>query len=246
MAITLKEWIDNEVSLIIDKPVRWLSEYNFHRCEIRPNLVDSTKFFTPTEGVIMDAHASIAADAPFIEAKGTTLTLKELLGDQNLKGNFMVVSIFMTFYNDHHNYIPYPGTRKFKNIPSITTFNKPMLAVEKDLLNLVINPEFQEDYLRNNAREISTFYAPKICQNYYLARIGDYDVNVFLNYKQPNGEKSFHYQQNEMFGKIVYGSQCVLAIPLGNSRYQFTLHDNVKRGNVVKTGMDALVNVELR
>jgi phosphatidylserine decarboxylase len=243
MAITLKEWLDTEIKEVKDKSIKWLSEFYFHRCELRPVYIDHSRFFSPADGVIMDVHQSIAADKPFIEAKGTTLTLQELMKDETLKGDFLVVSIFMTFYNDHHNYIPYSGGRKYRELPSLNTYNRPMLAVEKDLLNEVINPEFQEEYLRANAREVSEIFAPRLGQNYYVVRIGDYDVDVFLNYLQKNGAERTSYLQNNFIGKIICGSQCILAIPHGSNKGKFQLRSEATKGNVVKAGLDALVDV---
>lgn len=245
MAEKLQDWLDNEVSKLEVRTTKWLSEYYFHRVETRSTPIDNKYMFTPADGVVMDVHESIRADEPFIEAKGTKLTLQELMQDDTIVGKYLVVSIFMTFYSQHQNYIPFAGNRVYHELPPLTTFNKPMLDVEKGLLKGVINPEFQEDYLRNNGREISTIYSPKLQQDYHLIRLGDYDVDCFVNWIQKEGDESMSYNQNARFGMITYGSQCVLAIPLhrGMDVCKFKIRPEATVGNYVKCKRDALVEV---
>lgn len=246
MAKSLQEWLDQDVAKVENRSTKWLSEYFFHRVEARPTPIDHKYFFTPADGVIMDVHESIEADKPFIEAKGTKLTLQDLMQDETVEGKFLIVSIFMTFYSQHENFIPFTGNRTYVELPPLSTYNKPMLAVEKDLLKGVINPEFQEEYLRKNGREISEIYSSKIGQEYFLIRLGDYDVDCMINYRQPDGEESCPYLQNDRFGKISYGSQSILAIPIYEEEEgfcQFKLRPEAKVGNYVKCKEDPIVEV---
>jgi len=245
MVQTLEEWLATDVARVKDKNTQWLSEYYFHRVEARATYVDNQYFFTPCDGVIMDVHESIEADKPFIEAKGTKLTLRDLMADETLEGKFLVVSTFMTFYSQHENFIPFTGNRTYQELPPLSTYNKPMLAVEKDILNGVINPAFQEDYLRKNGREISEIFSAKLNQEYFVVRIGDYDVDCMINYKQSDGEESTPYNQNDRFGKISYGSQTILIIPQYETEgaCKFKLRSEAKVSNYVKCKKTALVEV---
>lgn len=239
----LEEWLEDEVSKVKNRSVKWLSEFYFHRQENRPRFISNNTFFTPADGVIMDAREKVNAKDNLIEVKGCNFTLQELFQDDTLQGDFLIVSVFMTFYSQHINYAPYSGLRTYYELPPLSSYNKPMLAVEKSILNGVINPAFQEEYLRKNNREISEFYSPKLDNEFYVIRVGDYDVDTMVNFGQKNGEISTPVLQNTAFGKIQYGSQCILAIPLYEGGLKFKLRPEAKPGMVVKCRRTPLVTV---
>lgn len=240
----LNEWVNEEVAKVKKRSVKWLSEFYFHRQENRPRYIDSNSFFTPADGVIMDAREKVNAKDNLIEVKGCHLTLQDLFQDNTLQGDFLIVSVFMTFYSQHINYMPYNcSCRYYTELPPISSYNKPMLAVEKDLLNGVINPEFQELYLHKNNREISECYSSKLDQEFYIIRIGDYDVDTMINFVQKDGLLPTPILQNTAFGKIQYGSQCILAIPLYEDGIKFKLRSECKIGNVVKCRRTPIVQV---
>lgn len=245
MAQKLQDWLDNEVARLENKSLKYLGEMYFHRVESRPTPVDNRYMFTPADGVILGAHERINAKDSLIEVKGVNFSLQDLFQDETLEGDFLVVSIFMTFYSQHQNYIPFAGNRTYEELPPLTTFNKPMLSLEKALLKGVINPEFQEDYLRVNGREISEVFAPKIGQEYYMVRVGDYDVDCMVNWRQSDGEEAMAYNQNDRFGMITYGSQTILAVPLleGEDNCKFKLRKEAQVGNYVKCKLDPLVEI---
>ena len=239
----LEEWLEDEVSKVKNRSVKWLSEFYFHRQENRPRFISNNTFFTPADGVIMDAREKVNAKDNLIEVKGCNFTLQELFQDDTLQGDFLIVSVFMTFYSQHINYSPYSAMRTYYELLPLSSYNKPMLAVEKSILNGVINPAFQEEYLRKNNREISEFYSPRLDNEFYVIRIGDYDVDTMVNFGQKNGEISTPVLQNTAFGKIQYGSQCILAIPLYEGGLKFKLRPEAKIGNVVKCRRTPLVTV---
>lgn len=245
MAKELKKWVEEDVQSHKKQGMRYLSEQFFHRVPSRPNYIDSRYMFSPADGTILGAFENIDADESLIQVKGVNFTLKDLMQDPDLKGKFLVVSIFMSFYDVHLNNIPFAGNRTYEELPPLSTFNKPMLQIEKNLLDGIINPEFQEDYLRKNSREISTIFAPKLGQEYYLVRVGDYDVDVMVNFKQPDGEESHAYLQNEYFGKIQYGSQTLLIVEQkeGEEYCKFKLTSESKVGMHVEQKLDKLVQV---
>lgn len=240
---SLEEWLNDEVSLVKNRSIKWLSEFYFHRQENRPRFIDNNTFFTPADGVIMDAREKVNAKDNLIEVKGCNFTLQELFQDDTLEGDFLIVSVFMTFYSQHINYMPYSGMRTYSELLPLSSYNKPMLAVEKELLNGVVNPAFQEEYLRKNNREISECYSSKLDNEFYIIRIGDYDVDTMINFCQKDGEIPTAITQNTAFGKIQYGSQCILAIPLYEGGIKFKLRPEAKIGNAVKCRRTPLVTV---
>ena len=61
------------------------------------------------------------------------------MGDDEYNKPSLVIGIFMSFYDVHINRIPYGGVLTYKHLEPIESTNRPMLAVEKDILNKVIN-----------------------------------------------------------------------------------------------------------
>lgn len=243
MAQKLRDWIEHEQSVVAKKTVKELSQFYFHRVETRPKPINSAKFFTPADGVVTVSYERLDARSSVIDVKGVKLSLRDILQEPELKGKFLIVGVFMTFYSQHQNFIPYPGIRIYYELPSLTTLNIPMLKVEKDLLKGVVNPEFQEEFMRQNSREISIITAPKIGQEYYIVRIGDYDVDTMVNWTQSTGQAKI-YQQNDRFGMITYGSMCLLIIRQMIGGVKFKLRSEAEIGMYVKCCYDPLIDIE--
>ena len=93
---TLEEWLDDEVSKVKNRSIRWLSSMYFHRQEPRAKYIDNSYFFTPADGVITNINEKIDANAPLVEVKGVKFSLNDLLQDE-VQGDWMVITIFMTF-----------------------------------------------------------------------------------------------------------------------------------------------------
>jgi len=245
MAVPLKEWIENEAKPLESKGLRFLSEQYFHRVEVRSKFHDNSIFFSPADGIITAAHENIKANESIINVKGKHFSLQDLVQDEELEGEFLVIGIFMTFYSQHQNYIPYSGRRTWSYLDSISTFNKPMLETEKALFKGIINPEFlkQEDWLYENAREVNEVFAPFLNQEYLMVRIADYDVSSFVNWGHTDGGSSQFFLQGDRFGMITYGSYTALIIPQYNNGIKFKLRKEAEVGNYVKCLEDGLVNI---
>ena len=239
----LEHWVNNEVAVAKTQSMRFLSEMYFHRKEIRANYIDNGYFFTPADGVITNVNEKIDAKAPLVEVKGVKFSLADLMQDEYLEGDWLVITIFMTFYSQHYNAIPYSGMRTWEDLPQLQTYNLPMLAMERELMKGVVNPEFEGNYLKKNARRISTIYSPTIDTEYNVIQIADYDVDSFVETSQVDCEDPTFFKQNSVFGKITYGSSCILAIPLIEGHLKMKLHPFAKVGNVVKIQRTPLVKV---
>ena len=111
-----------------------------------------------------------------------------------------------------------------------------MLAIEKDILNAVINPNNLE-YLKYNERMWNKIYSPQLDYTYYLVQIADEDVNViapFIN------DQNSPVSQNERFSLIRWGSQVDLVLPL-DDRFNFDLV--LENEMHVNAGLDKLVKI---
>lgn len=240
---SLEEWLEKDISKVKKRGTRWLSEYFFSRNETRATKINNNVFYSPVDGVVMFAKDKVNATENIIEVKGCNYNLQDLFEDPNLQGDFLVVSIFLTFYNQHQTFAPYSGMRIYEELPSLSTYNKPMLAVEKDILNGVINPAAQEEYLKKNARQIDTYYNSRLQNEFYVCSIADLDVDCIVNYHQKDGLISTPTLQGKRVSYITYGSQAFLVIPLYPGGVKFKVRKECEVSNVVKAKISPIVDV---
>ena len=238
MAEKLEDWLNGEVAELSKLPVGELSNTFFFRDPLRPTYIDSEHFYSPADGTIL-YQKLVMPGAPccegIIEIKGKNYTLQDVMGDKDYNKPSLVIGIFMSFYDVHINRIPYSGTIKYNRLEPIESTNKPMLAVEKDILNKVINPN-NMDYLKYNERVLNTIYNSSLDYTYYIVQIADEDVNVIAPFKQQGDLCT----QNERFSLIRWGSQVDLVLPI-DSRYQFELL--LKETMHVNAGLDKLIKI---
>jgi phosphatidylserine decarboxylase len=235
MAQILEDWLNGEVKELQKLPVGELSNTFFFRDPLRPNYIDHEHFYSPADGTILYQKV-VQPDESVVEIKGMNYTLKDVMGDSDYNKPSLVIGIFMSFYDVHINRIPYGGILKYRHLEPIESTNKPMLAVEKDILNKVINPN-NMDYLKYNERMFNQVYVPSLDYTYYLIQIADEDVNVIAPFKHQMDLVA----QNERFSLIRWGSQ--VDLPL-DERFDFELVlDDAMH---VNAGLDKLVKLNLK
>ena len=237
MAKSMEEWLDTDVAELEKLPVDELGSVFFFRDPMRPNYIDHEHFYSPADGTILYQKYIEDPNAPVVEVKGKKYTLKDVMGDKDYDQPSLVVGIFMSFYDVHINRIPYGGHITWKPLDSIESMNKPMLALEKDILNAAINPKHMIDYLKNNERMFNKIYSPRLDYTYYLIQIADEDVDVIAHFIH---DQNSLVSQNDRFSLIRWGSQVDLVLPL-DKRYNFELiHPNTTH---VEAGVDKLVKL---
>ena len=238
MAEKLEDWLNGEVAELSKLPVGELSNTFFFRDPLRPTYIDSEHFYSPADGTIL-YQKLVMPGAPccegIVEIKGKNYTLQDVMGDKDYNKPSLVIGIFMSFYDVHINRIPYSGTIKYNRLEPIESTNKPMLAVEKDILNKVINPN-NMDYLKYNERVLNTVYNSSLDYTYYIVQIADEDVNVIAPFKQQGDLCT----QNERFSLIRWGSQVDLVLPI-DSRFSFELL--LKETMHINAGLDKLIKI---
>jgi phosphatidylserine decarboxylase len=239
MAQTLEEWLNGEVKQLQKLPVGDLSNTFFFRDPIRPNFIDHEHFYSPADGTILYQKFIKDPTEPIVEIKGLNYTLQDVVGDKDYNKPSLVIGIFMSFYDVHINRIPYGGVLTYKPLEAIQSTNKPMLAVEKDILNKKINPANME-YLKYNERMWNRIYSPILDYTYYLIQIADEDVNVIAPFTNQQYDT---FAQNERFSLIRWGSQVDLVLPL-DDRYDFNLIlDDAMH---IQAGIDKLVKIKFK
>tara|TARA_R110002074_G_scaffold99102_1_gene214214 strand:- start:328 stop:1059 length:732 start_codon:yes stop_codon:yes gene_type:complete len=238
MAEELEDWLNGEVAELQKLSVGELSNTFFFRDPLRPTYIDNNYFYSPADGTILYQKVVLPGTPcceQVIEIKGKNYTLQDVMGDKDYNKPSLVIGIFMSFYDVHINRIPYSGTIKYNRLEPIESTNKPMLAVEKDILNNVINPN-NMDYLKYNERVLNTIYNSSLDYTYYIVQIADEDVNVIAPFKQQGDLCT----QNERFSLIRWGSQVDLVLPIDN-RYQFELL--LKETMHINAGLDKLIKI---
>ena len=234
MAEKLEDWLNGEVAELSKLPMGELSNTFFFRDPIRPTFIDHEHFYSPADGTIL-YQKIVQPGEQVLEIKGIDYTIQDVMGDKDYNQPSLVIGIFMSFYDVHINRIPYGGVLKYKRLEPIESTNKPMLAVEKDILNKVINPNNMA-YLKYNERMSNQVYVPSLDYTYHIIQIADEDVNVIAPFKQQGDLCA----QNERFSLIRWGSQVDLVLPL-DSRYEFeTMLNNTMH---INAGLDKLIKI---
>jgi len=236
MAKTLAEWIEDDVAAVRDKPLAWISQEYFFRDPSRPVCCNSSYFFSPADGIIL-YQAVVDPTEPIVEIKGKPYALRDAMRDRTYDRRSLVVGIFMTFYDVHVNRVPYAGRICYKELEPIDTYNYPMLAVEKDILDdLRIDPD-DATYLHNNQRVLNRVYSGDLRQHYYILQVADYDVDCITPFELKQNQP---FAQNQRFSQIRYGSQVDLIVPL-SERCDFEFVQDV--GMHVEAGVDPIIRV---
>ena len=134
MAEKLEDWLNGEVAELSKLSVGELSNTFFFRDPLRSTLIDYKHFYSPADGTIL-YQKIVQPGEQVLEIKGIDYTIQDVMGDKDYNQPSLVIGIFMSFYDVHINRIPYGGVLKYKRLEPIESTNKPMLAVEKDILS---------------------------------------------------------------------------------------------------------------
>lgn len=238
MAKTLSQWIATDVAKAEKLGISKLSNEFFFRDPSRPNYINHEYFYSPADGVILYQKFIKDPSQPVVEIKGINYTLQDVMGDKEYNTPSLVIGVFMSFYDVHINRIPYGGIIHYKRLEPIESTNKPMLAIEKDILNKTINPDNLE-YLKYNERMLNTIYSPSLDYTYHVLQIADEDVNVIA----PFTEQKQSLSQNQRFSLIRWGSQVDIVAPL-DERFDFELiqDDHVH----IEGGIDPIFKIKFK
>lgn len=236
MAKTLQRWLEEDVQTFQDKSVAWLSQFHFFRDPIRPTYSDLSYFFSPADGIIL-YQREVRPDEAILEIKGKAYSLRAALRDPDFNAECLVIGTFMTFYDVHVNRVPYPGQLSYRELDPIDTYNRPMLDVEKHILDNLRIPTDAFEYLHHNQRMVNRIFSSELGGPYYVLQIADYDVDCITPFDLKQNQAA---GQGERFSMIRYGSQVDLIVPL-SARFDFELLQDT--GCHVEAGLDPLIKL---
>jgi phosphatidylserine decarboxylase len=237
MAKSLQEWVEADVQPFRDQSIAWLSQYHFFRDPSRASYSDLSYFFSPADGIIVYQKV-VSPDDAILDIKGRPFSLRDAMRMDHYDHPSLVIGIFMTFFDVHINRIPYPGRLSYRLLDPISTFNRPMLYVERALVDdLRIDLE-SAGYLHDNQRVINRVDSVQLGQEYYILQIADYDVDCITPFELKQNQPC---DQGHRFSQVRYGSQVDLIVPL-SKKWEFTTTQQV--GSHVEAGVDTLIKVE--
>jgi phosphatidylserine decarboxylase len=236
MATPLRDWLENTVRRVKNRPLRWLSERYFFRDPVRPVYNDPDYFFSPADGIII-YQQRVAAGDTLIDIKGKPYSLRDAMRDDSYGAESLVIGIFMTLYDVHVNRIPYAGRLSYTPLPPLETFNHPMLDVERELLSGIMFKTSETNYLALNQRMLNRVQARDLGLTYHVLQIADYDVNTITPFEV---RQNWPITQNRRFSQIRFGSQVDLIVPLAGD---LTFETVQETGVHVEAGVDPLIKI---
>jgi phosphatidylserine decarboxylase len=236
MAKTLEEWVASDVAEVRGKSLGWISQEYFFRDPARPVYSNPAYFFAPADGIIL-YQSTVDPSDPIVEIKGKQYSLCDAMRDSTYDRPSLVIGIFMTFFDVHVNRVPYSGRICYRELEPIDTYNYPMLAVEKGLLDELRVNTNRATYLHNNQRVLNRVYSTELGQHYYIIQVADYDVDSITPFELKQNQP---FAQNQRFSQIRYGSQVDLIIPLSK---RFRFEPILETGTHVEAGLDPIVRI---
>jgi phosphatidylserine decarboxylase len=232
----LEEWVATDVTPVKSKPLKWLSEEHFFRDPCRPIFSDPDYFFSPADGIII-YQTLVRPDECILDIKGKPYSLRMAMQDETFDKPCLVVGIFMTMYDVHINRIPYAGFLSYKHLEQISTFNAPMLAIERSIIEDLTVEGNHAEYLHTNQRTINRICSPELSSEYYVLQVADYDVDCIAPFIP---KQNAPVRQNQRFSQIRFGSQVDLIIPISE---RIGLELVQETGMHVEAGVDPLIKI---
>jgi phosphatidylserine decarboxylase len=205
----------------------------------RPAYSDTSYFFSPADGIIL-YQKTVAPDEAILDIKGKSYCLRDAMRDDGYDRISLVIGIFMTFFDVHVNRIPFPGRLSYKPLDPIDTYNRPMLEVERALLDELRVDLSEAAYLHCNQRVLNRLESIQLGQAYYILQVADYDVDSITPFELKQNQPCL---QGHRFSQIRYGSQVDLVIPLSPAYEFLTIQPT---GVHVEAGLDPLVAIRAR
>lgn len=204
MIVSLEDWVKKIKKDNLDKERLYFQEF-YHK---KPNNITINKdfFLSPVEGTVLYIKEIKNNDA-IVEIKGKNFTIKDLIGF-NLEGEYVVIGVFMTVFDNHFNSCPLYSFYKWKKLSPLQSYNLPMDFVQADLLSKKEVESDHLNYLFYNERVINKFISSDHDFVFYVVQIADYAVNVISNFYN---KTCLH--QGQIFGEIIFGSQVDIVIP---------------------------------
>jgi phosphatidylserine decarboxylase len=209
----------------------------FFRNPARPETCDRNLVFTPADGFVTTL-GRFDPEADLVDAKGVKCSVNDLLGPLAIESPALVFCVFMSALDCHWNRTPTETVMVRYPLPPIRTANVPMLFEERDILDDLRIKKADMPFMSQNERVVNVLDFTALKYRYYVVQIADSDVDQIVPMRHT---QTAWFNQNERFGQIIWGSMCVLIMPL-DARYRF--RPLVRLGQHVECCHDPLVRIE--
>lgn len=211
MAESLTHWRKRIRKTADNSTIEYLSSDFCFRDPIRPIKNNSEIVFSPADGIILDV-SKIPSVSHDIYTKMGHLSLSTLSHDMIEEGQYICITIFLTFYDPHIIRMPIDGFISRKDLPPFYVQDRPMLDFENLILKGRIS-EIDRSFLATfafNQRTIFEIHSPVNGYKCYLLLTADYDIDTILSFFVGNNRQ---VKQGQRIGQIRYGSMATLIIP---------------------------------
>lgn len=237
MAIKFEDWLNSEEVKQLQKiPNKQLIEKEFFRNPLRHIRYDPNLIYSPCDGVILYIGEYNSEDK-ILEIKGRNYSIQDIFMCNEIKGEFYVVGIFLTFFSVHVVRSPVTGyISNIVDLDPIISSNLSMCLFEAGLFDNKIDKNYL-DYNFYNERSIVTIKNNRLQTNFHIVMIADKDVDRILYFRREEDT----IMQGDRLAWVTYGSQCDLLI---EKKPWFKLKKNISKGYYVYAGLDPLFTVE--
>ena len=236
MSQSVRSWLREQNRLTKNMSIKELSSTYCFRDPLRPIKNNHDIIFSPSDGVIVD-FATVTSSQDCIFGKYGNISLKEISYGMIPEGAYEVVSIFLTFYDVHIIRMPVNGVVKRLKLPPYFVENRPMLSLEKDIMNSKFSLVRKEliSCFAYNERVLYSINDPSKEGNMFMVLTADYDIDTIL----PFTSQIQALKQNQRLASIRYGSMVTCIVPK-QWNCKFVCKENIH----IEAGIDALFMYE--
>lgn len=210
MSQSIKSWLREQNHITKNMSIEELSSTYCFRDPIRPIKNNHDIIYSPSDGVIVDYTVATSLQ-DCIYGKYGNISLEKLSYGMIPEGEYNVASIFLTFYDAHIVRMPINGVAKRQNLPPYFVENRPMLDMEKDIMNSKY-ASVRKELITCFAYNERVLYSIKNSfkkENMFMILTADYDIDTILSFVAGNQS----LKQNQRLALIRYGSMLTCIVP---------------------------------
>ncbi len=211
MAEAISKWRKKVKHAIKNFSVDYMSSEYCFRDPIRPIKNNPEIIYSPADGIIIDVSRLNSVNHSIYTKMGH-VCLSSLSHDMIEEGQYICITIFLTFYDPHIIRMPINGIVSRKDLPPLYVQDLPMLDFEETVLNNKISEINRREVscFAFNQRTLFEIFEPLFGKKLYLLLTADYDIDTILSFFSGNNRP---VKQNHRIAQIRYGSMATLIIP---------------------------------
>lgn len=236
MSQSIRSWLREQNRITKNMSIEELSSSYCFRDPLRPIKNNHEVIYSPSDGIIVD-YSSVTNLEDCIYGKYGNVSLNKLSYGMIPKGEYDVVSIFLTFYDAHIVRMPINGIVKRVDLPPYFVEDRSMLDIEKNIMSSKYSSVRKEliTCFAFNERVLYSIKSPLKKEEMFLILTADYDIDTILSF----ASREQPLKQNQRLASIRYGSMVTCIIPK-RWHCEFVCKENIH----IEAGVDALFMYE--